>query len=344
MVFLLVALLGLWPGSVAAQALTPLWAQSFGANNDYVQSAVSDADGNVYVAGYMSSASVTIGPYVLNKISSSSDMVVAKFDANGNALWAKNFGGASASTVRAYGVAVDSAGDVYLTGYFQGSTITIGADTLSLHGSTLAVVAARLGGADGTPVWAASFGNTGASVIGNHVAVDPSGNPVISGYFSGADAVFGGITLSKNRVQDLFVARLNAATGAATMAVNFGGAVSASVNTAGLAVDPTGNIYTFGYFSGGNLAFGTDTLTLDGSRNFWLSKHDSTGAPIWARRYGGTNVSSPTVSTFGSLAVDAGGNAYFASGFLRAALSSGPIRCLRSAAPAIPSRPSWWPG
>ncbi len=316
MVFLLVALLGLWPGSLAAQTLTPLWAQSFGANNDYIQSAATDADGNVYVGGYMSSASVTISPdIVLNRISSSSDMVVAKFDANGNALWAKNFGGASATTTRAYGIAVDSAGDVYLTGYFQGSTITIGANTLSLHGSTIAVVAAKLGGTDGTPVWAASFGNTGASVVGNHVAIDQSGNPVIAGYFSGADVVFGGTTLNKSSVQELFVARLNAATGAAMTAVNFGGDAATSVNTAGLAVDPTGNIYTFGYFTGGSMVFGADTLALDGTRNLWLSKLGPTGTPVWARRYGGTNVSGPNVSTYGSLAVDASGNAYFASSF-----------------------------
>ncbi len=304
-----------WSLPVSAQTVSPVWAQSFGNSNDYIQSAVGDADGNVYVAGYMSSPSITMGAHVLTRVGTSENMVVAKFDATGNAVWAKNFGGSTALTVRAYGVAVDSAGDVYFTGYFNTGAITIGnLPAIALSG-TLTGMIAKLSGTDGTAMWSAGFSNTGASVVPNQIAIDASGNPVIAGYFSGNSFSIGAFPLNKTGAQDFFVARFTAALGTPTMAVNFGGDSSMSAQSAGLALDPQGNIYTFGYFAGGQLVIGTDNLALDGTRNFWLSKHDSTGSPIWAKRYGGTGVAVTTGATYGSLAVDADGNAYFASSF-----------------------------
>ncbi len=302
-----------WVHPAAAQTVTPAWASAFGASNDFIQSTAGDTDGNVYIAGYMSSASITIGGTTLTRVSGTSDMVVAKLDANGATVWAKNFGGATATTVRAYGVTVDSTGNVYFAGYFQGAAIDVGGTSLTLQG-TISTAVAKLNAADGSTVWAVRFGNTGASTVPNGIALDSSNNPVVAGYFSGADTVFGGTTLSKVGTQDLFVAKLAAANGAVSWAANFGG-TSVSANTAGLGLDTTGNVYTFGYFAGGNMEFGLTTLTLSGTRNFWLSKLDSSGTPVWARNYGGTGVSNPTVSTYGSLAVDGSGNSYVASSF-----------------------------
>ena len=56
-----------------------------------------------------------------------------KYDANGNALWAKSAGGPSDDG--GFSVAVDASGNDYLTGYFDSPTITFGSDTLLNAGS-----------------------------------------------------------------------------------------------------------------------------------------------------------------------------------------------------------------
>jgi Planctomycete extracellular/Beta-propeller repeat len=80
-----------------------------------------DATANVYVTGHFSgTADFDPGPGTFNLTSAGgSDAFVWKLDSNGNLSWA--VGAGTSSQENGNGIAVDTAGNVYTTGYFSGT-------------------------------------------------------------------------------------------------------------------------------------------------------------------------------------------------------------------------------
>ena len=93
-----------------ADAATSARNYGMAAASSSVSATAVDASGNVYIAGYFDDATLTLGGVTLTRIGAT-DTFVAKLDASGAVVWAKNFGGAGAT---AYGTAVaaDSSGNV----------------------------------------------------------------------------------------------------------------------------------------------------------------------------------------------------------------------------------------
>ena len=77
-----------------------------------------------------------------------------------------------------------------------------------------------------------------------------------------------------------------------------------------IAVDGQGNVYVAGSFDV-SASFGTVVLTSNGPQDMFLAKFDSTGALVYANRYGGPSFDDASPA----LAVDDVGNAYFGGGF-----------------------------
>jgi hypothetical protein len=119
-------------------------------------------------------------------------------DSGGNFLWAKRAGGVS--SVRGQGIAVDSSGNAYVTGYFQGTAV-FGATTLTSAGSNDIYMAKVDSG--GNFLWAKRAGGTSYDV-GQSIAVDSSGNAYVTGEFVGT-AVFGATTLTSAGNSDVFI-------------------------------------------------------------------------------------------------------------------------------------------
>ena len=71
-----------------------------------------------------------------------------------------------------------------------------------------------------------------------------------------------------------------------------------------IAVDPAGNSYVAGYFTG-TATFGTNTLTSAGNTDIFLARYNSSGQLVWVRRAGG-----PGYDVAKGIALDASGNAY----------------------------------
>ncbi|HEX3760662.1 MAG TPA: hypothetical protein VHW23_18230 [Kofleriaceae bacterium] len=114
------------------------------------------------------------------------DIFVAKLDTSGNGVWAVHFGGAADE--RDPRVAVDPAGDVYVTGTFTGQ-VAFGAVNLVSKGD-VDVFVAKLHGNDGSVAWAISRGTAGTDRAGD-IAVDAMGRVVLGASLNGTSMASG---------------------------------------------------------------------------------------------------------------------------------------------------------
>ncbi len=120
----------------------------------------TDAAGNIYITANFYLPSIKIGSYTLNN-GGSDDIFVAKYDSDGNVIWATSSGGSGSDD--AYGITVTPAGDIYIAGQFKSSSINFGPSIISnsTGGGGLAFVAKY--NSEGTPEWASSSGGQGES-------------------------------------------------------------------------------------------------------------------------------------------------------------------------------------
>lgn len=115
--------------AITAQTQNWDWANGAGSvGTDYGTEICADASGNTYATGYFT-GTITMGGFTLTAAGSSgnADVYVAKIDPNGNYLWAVRAGGTDSET--GFGIAVDAVGNVFVAGYFFGST-SFGVTTL----------------------------------------------------------------------------------------------------------------------------------------------------------------------------------------------------------------------
>lgn len=276
-----------------------LWAASAaGTGLDAPRSIAVDASGNAFITGNYYSPTLSFGSYTLTN--SGVDIFLAKFDSNGNVVWAKSAGGPTAEYITS--VAVDSFGNPYLTGYADNSIITF--DTIHLVNIGVFIVKYDF---NGNALWAQTAGGgTGLNYDAESIAVDASGNAYIEGNYDGT-MKFGSITLSSAGLYDVFLAKYDV-NGSVQWARSAGGANYEYANSN--AIDPSGNIYITGYFMDPLTIIGNDTLAYKGVDDIFLAKYDANGNVLWATSAGDTYLEHAL-----SVTADAIGNAYMAGFF-----------------------------
>ncbi len=259
----------------------------------------TDANGNVYVAGYFTD---TVNFHGVRLVSAgSSDAFLAKYTPDGQFLWVRRFGGRNAETVR--GMAVDASGRIYVVGYFNGSSPRYPAETAD--GFLIQF------NADGEQQWAQNLASSEGDVISS-VAIAPSGEVYCAGYFSG-QAMLGTALLQsmnpKSSITSAFLAKFSPS-----------GQILWTRNTEGsyasfqaIATDNQGNICLTGDFSG-TVRLGGRELTSTQSSDILTAKYSSGGELLWAKSVGGihpTDKKADGRSESGeSIATDASGNIY----------------------------------
>jgi hypothetical protein len=295
-----------------------VWARSMGGpSNDYGFGIAVDAAGNVYTTGgFTETADFDPGPGSYDLTDHGNwDIFVSKLDSSGNLVWARSMGGADSDY--GIGIAVDSAGNVYSTGYFQGTVDFRPGPlhyNLTSNGST-DVFVSKLN-SSGFFVWARSMGGA-SSDYGNGIAVDASGNVYATGDFLATadfDPGAGTLNLTSHGDRDIFVCKLDI-NGNLDWAKAMGGA--AADRGRAIAVDSSGNACTTGYFQGivdFRPGSGWYFLHSKGQEDIFISKLDSSGNFVWARSMGGP------AGDFGrNVAVDSAGNVYTTGYFLETA-------------------------
>jgi hypothetical protein len=185
------------------------WVKQFGgAYQDTVMHVAVDANSNVIVQGVFKDTADWGGTPLKAGGGSDNDVVLAKYDTNGDHVWSKNFGNAFNDV--AGGLGVDPSGQITIAGSYENKgPISFGeGDTHSSLGEA-DVYAARFAG-DGKLLWAKSYGGDRVDVA-NGVAVDASGNAIITGWFEGtADLGRGAVTTKAGNNKDVFVIKLDA--------------------------------------------------------------------------------------------------------------------------------------
>jgi hypothetical protein len=277
-----------------------LWAkQAGGTGPDYSYGIAVDGSSNSYVTGYFGGTAIFNGTSISSV--GHNDIFIAKYDSDGNVLWAKRAGGIGRD--EAYGIAVDGLGNSYVTGYFS-LTASFNGTSLSSMGSSRDIFVAKCN-TNGVFQWAKQAGGTGTDE-GRGITVDGSRNSYATGFFVGT-ANFNGTSLSAPGTgQDIFVTKYDE-NGNFQWAKRAGGNTTFGDAGYGIAVDGSGNSYVTGMFYGA-ADFNGFTLNSAGSSDIFVAKYNTNGANQWAKKAGGSSVFIGD-SGYG-IAVDGLGNSY----------------------------------
>ena len=284
-------------------------AVSVGGNIIDARGVALDAAGNSYVTGTFSGAvnfaTGTATPVTLTS-GGYEDIYVASYTQAGTLIWAKDVSGTGILKSQGNGIAVDAAGDVYVTGTYAGAITFapgVGGTLTSLGGSDAFVAKFS---STGQFDWAASLGGTGND-LGTGIAADATGNVYASGSFA-VTGHFGANTLVSAGGSDTYVTMLDP-NGNDLWATRFGGTASDSGGR--VAVDATGNVYASGGFTGAAVPYvkaGGVASTLVGNATLpsvFTLKLNQAGGIVWADSFTGVANTSA-----GGLAVDKSGNVF----------------------------------
>lgn len=228
-----------------------LWAFRLGgASYDYSHAIDVDDLGNVYLTGnfkYTVDFDPGVGFHALTTAGAINEAFVAKYDANGNYLWAMAFSG-GISDFSGAGIAVDADHNVYSTGLLSGGVdMDPGVGVVNLGTNVAEAYISKLN-SNGEYVWAITLPTSGFG-YGNSLALDPNGNLFCIGNFGGTgdfDPGAGVQTLTAGGAWDGYILNLDSA-GAFLNVWQIGG--SSSDQCYGLFVDASSSIYTTGHFS-----------------------------------------------------------------------------------------------
>ncbi len=228
----------------------------------------------------------------------------------------------SFSTVVNNDVAIDSAGNAYVTGAISGSTDfhpsgTTATENFSLSSIGLKDIFIAKYSDTGEPLWGFSIGGIaggpGLDDEGVAIAVSPAGNVFVTGYFQGTadfDPGDGVAEVTSNGFRDVFMASYTA-DGNFRWARGFGGTADDRGHDVGL--HENNAVFFTGFFrETGTLSSGQDALTSAGEEDGFLISMDQDAGLNWLFNYGDFSVDKGN-----RVAADGAGNVYLLGVFSR---------------------------
>ncbi|MCW3071840.1 MAG: hypothetical protein JWO44_1730 [Bacteroidetes bacterium] len=236
---------------------------SSGSNVDRAEDMVMDAAGNVYVTG------LGVGT------STNFDFITIKYNSAGVQQWIAQYNGTGNGLDEAHAIAIDTVGNVYVTGWSYGGATT---------GFDYATVKYNYAGVQ---QWATRYNNTtNGTDEAWDIATDYAGNVYVTGTSDAAGTNSAATTIKYD------------AAGVQQYAKRFNGAGGDIDAGYAICVEPvTSTVYVAGYtFQSASADF--DFITL---------KYDAAGTQLWASQYNGPDNNYDEAH---AITIDASGNVY----------------------------------
>jgi plastocyanin len=207
-----------------------------------------DSQGNVYVAGTTNSQNYPTLNAVQSQLSAFQDVFVTKMNANGTALvYSTYLGGEEILEEEGLGVAVNSLGEAYVTGFTDATDFPLMNPLKSslVPGRTDAIVT-KFSASGSSLVYSTYLGGDGSNETAHDIAVDADGNAYITGLtYSGNFPVVNAFQPQPGGNGDAFVSKINNAGTAFVYSTYLGGF---SIEIAfDIHVDQANNAYVTGY-------------------------------------------------------------------------------------------------
>jgi len=183
-----------------------LWANGAGPADP--RGLAMDPAQNIYLTGGLSSAASTFGNVSISSIQSYQESFIVKYDTSGNALWG-TWVGATNGFVNVSSITAGT-GAEYVTGYFQGTSITLGNTTLTSPNQGEIFVA----GYDdsGNFIWAVNaVGCCYTIEESRSITTSNAGDIYITGLYDSISVAFGSNVLDS--MDGYFIAKLSNAAG-----------------------------------------------------------------------------------------------------------------------------------
>ncbi len=298
---------------LSASGATVVYSTYLGGSGDDAASGIAvNSTGEAYVTGNTTSTDFNTRNPLQTAARGGTEAFVAKLSANGSQLVYSTYLGSSGEDA-GFGVAVDSSGAAYVTGYTSANDFNTQAPIQTANRGEFDAFVAKINPTGAALVYSTYLGGTG-SELGTAIAVDAAGTAYVTGYTNSTD-----FNLTSSPLQaanggnlDLFVAKIRLTSAQTTPTLVYSTYLGGADDDqgAGVAADSSGNAYLTGSTYSLNFPVTTNALqpTRKGDSDAFATKINSAGSALTYSTYiGGSGPDSAR-----GLAIDATGNCYIA--------------------------------
>jgi len=253
-----------------------------GSRNDRAFAMAVDGSGTCYVTGDTESSDFPIVDGFDTSPGGNEDAFIAKVTSSGTLAWSSYFGGTS--NEEGWGIAADSNGNCYLSGFTTSSDLATPGAFDTTYGDNGDAFVAKVT-PSGTLAWASYLGGSGFEWAYGKIAVDSAGNCYVNGTTQSSDfPTTGGFDTSLGGASDAFVTKVTT-DGALAWSSYLGGSGNEVAYCA--ATDAEGNCYLTGF------TYSTDFPTPGGfctqsDGSGFLTKVAPGGELVWSTCLPGT--------------------------------------------------------
>lgn len=256
-----------------------LWVQTI-AGKVLPEAIATDKNDNPYICGYFLETVNFGGISKTSGLGESGsvvqDIFIVKYNAAGVFQKVETAGGKGEEFAK--GISVDEKGNIYLTGYFQGTINFQGISKTVQDYRSINLYVAKYN-ADFEIQWV-QMAQGPYMVLGRSIEVDKNENVYVSGAVNGT--VKFGTIVKQAEGEDPFVAKLDKNGNFQWVQTIIG----SYLNAEDLSLDGKGNVYLTGDFSR-ETTFGTISKTSAGSYDIFVAKYDPSGNTQWVKTVGG---------------------------------------------------------